>query len=344
MTTTPPRRSWRPALLAWAALAMGALSPLAQLHAAAPEAPITTKATHDLWWADFDALERTNNTLRQPGHLTRDDASELEFFRIGLGNVIYMQSPRREPFLRELEALTLLWATQHPGSAFAHILHAKVLVAHAWSYRGTGYVKDVPPLAWKDFNEYLERAVEYLHAHADVAMSDSSAHLLLLTIGNALGWDDAKMRMLLRDGLNRNPQDVMLYFDMTTHMLPKWGGSPVKLDKYIREVAQATKATYGMGMYARLYSVAADEQFGEALFADSAADWPTMRQGYEDMMTRFPDSPTRLNRYAHMACLAKDKPTLQRLLDQLGPALDATHWGSNPERSLETCQRWAQQT
>lgn len=344
MTTLTRDRSRRRTLLACAVLAMSALGPLAQVHAAAPEAPVTTKATHDFWWADFDALERTNNTLRQPGHLAKDGSSDLEMFRIGLGNVIDMNSPRREPYLSELEALTLQWATQHPGSAFAHILHARVLVAHGWSYRGNGYVKEVPPLAWKDFRNYLERAVEYLNAHADVAMSDSSAHLLLLTIGNALGWDDAKMHTLLRDGLQRNPQDVELYFDMATHMLPKWGGSPVKLDNYIRQVAQDTKAIYGTGMYARLYSVAAEQEFGEALFEDSAVDWATMRQGYEDMLTRFPDSPTRLNYYAHMACLAQDKPTLVRLLDQLGPALNASYWGSNGERSLETCQRWARQT
>ena len=94
-------------------------------------------------------------------------------------------------------------------------------------------------------------------------------------------------------------------------------------------------------MYARLYSVAADEQFGQALFEESDVDWPTMRQAYEDMLARYPDSPMRLNRYAHMACLAKDKPTLVRLLKQLGPALNADGWGTNPQRSLESCQRWA---
>jgi hypothetical protein len=29
------------------------------------------------------------------------------------------------------------------------------------------------------------------------------------------------------------------------------------------------------------------------------------------------------------------------LLAELGPKIDASQWGPNPERSLESCQRWA---
>jgi hypothetical protein len=66
-----------------------------------------------------------------------------------------------------------------------------------------------------------------------------------------------------------------------------------------------------------------------------------MKQGYEDMFARYPNSPFHLNRYAYMACLAKDRDTLLKLLKQLGDQIDAKDWGPNPERSLESCRRWA---
>jgi hypothetical protein len=308
----------------------------------AEESPITTAATRAFWWGDFDALEQQNAVLKQPGHIGSDGSSELEMFRIGIGRVVGQEAEQREAYLQELESLTLQWANQHPKSALAHVLHAKVLVAHAWSYRGNGFSKDVPPEAWKDFHDYLDRAAKYLIDHADVALSDSYAHATLLSIGKGLGWDAKQMAAIAQEGISRNPEDINLYFDMVSTLVPKWGGDPKTLDKYIRQVAEQTKPIYGMGMYSRMYAQAAEYDFGHALFQNSYVDWPTMKQGYEDMRVRYP-SVARDNRYAYMACLAKDKETLLTMLDVIGTRIDVSLWGPNPQRSLDGCQRWARQ-
>lgn len=333
-------RLTRAGLLAWTLLIAAASMPAAAAPAADP--PITTQAIIAFWWGDFDALEKQNALLRQPGHIASDGSSELELFRIGLGRVFNEDKDNREPYLLELDRLTLQWATDRPASALAHILHAKALVTHGWSYRGGGFAKDVPPQAWEDFHAYLRRAADYLLKHADVALTDSYAHATLLVIGKGLGWDNKQMAAIAQDGLKRNPEDINLYFDLTGTLLPKWGGDARALDKYIRQVTEQTKGVYGMGMYARLYSYAADNDYGHALFENSGVDWPTMKQGYQDMHVRYPSNGRR-NRYAYMACLAKDKDTLNALLDELGPGVDASQWGPNPQRSLEGCRRWAKQ-
>jgi hypothetical protein len=306
--------------------------------------PITSAAESAYWWGDFAALEKQNATFKQAGQFSASGASNLDMFRSGLVKVLSNSVQPREPYLQELEALTLQWCAEHPKSALAHILHARVLVEHAWSYRGEGFVKDVPPQAWKDFHAYQRRAVDYLNAHAEVALTDSYAHDTLLLLGRGLGWDATQLQAIMQDGLKRNPEDIDLYFSMLTALLPKWGGDAKTLDKYIRQVAEQTRASYGAAMYARLYAAASELEFGHALFENSYVDWATMKQGYEDMHTRFPDSPSRRNRFAYMACLAKDKSTLLALLDELGSRLDASQWGANSERSLEGCQRWARQT
>jgi hypothetical protein len=306
-------------------------------------APIIVEARQAFWWGDFAALEKQNAYFRQPGRFGPDGTSDLDLFRTGLRKIFDSKVKPVEPYLQELEAVTLQWATEHPKSALAHIMHANALVAHAWSYRGGGFANTVPPEAWRDFHAYLGRALDYLKSNADVALTDSYAHTTLLVIGRGLGWDAKQMGAVAQDGLKRNPQDINLYFEMMTTLLPKWGGNAKTLDDYIRQTAEQTRADYGLGMYARLYSAAAEEHYGHALFEDSHADWARMKQGYEDMQVRYPDSPGRRNRYAYMACLAKDRTTLLALLDELGPKLDATKWGDNPERSLESCQRWARQ-
>jgi hypothetical protein len=330
-------------LLAWTMVAVTALGTMAPAWAKFPRSPVTTQAEQAFWWGDFAALDKQNDFLRHGKHATADDGSELELFRMGIDSVIGAQVAHREPYLQELEAQTLQWATENPKSALAHILYAKVLVAHAWSYRGGGYAKDVPPEAWKDFRAYLQRAADYLNAHGDVAFTDSYAYSVMITIGMGMGVDAKQLEVFVDEGIKRNPYDYTLYFDMLTPLMPKWGGDARTLDDYIRKVAMQTRAEYGMGWYARLYGDAADDDYGHELFQNSYADWPTMKQGYEDMMARYPDSPYRLNVYGHMACLAKDKATLQAVLAKLGNKLDASWWGPNGERSLEVCQRWAKE-
>jgi hypothetical protein len=306
--------------------------------------PLTIKTMQAFLTGDFTALENENERLRHGKHLRPDGESYLDYFRFGLLEVILREADHNEPFLLELEALTLQWAKEHPRSSLAHLLYVNLLVRHAWSYRGGVDAEVVPPEAWADFRNYLQRAAQYLQDHADVAMTDSSAHIVLLEIGNDLGWDIETLKTIQQEGLKRNPDDITLYLSLLRPLLPKWHGNAKILDKYIRESTRQTQADYGMGMYARLYSMAADEHYGHALFEDSLADWPTMKKGYEDMFARFPNSPERRNRYAYMACLAKDRPTLVALLAELGKKIDASQWGPNPQRSLEACQRWAKES
>lgn len=310
---------------------------------AAPESPVTEAAGDAMWWGDFAALERQNAELKRPGHLDQDGASQIELFRTGVNRSLKGHRTEGEAYFSEMDALTLGWAQAHPQSALAHILHAEALLLHAWSYRGGGFAKDVPPEAWKDFEDYLRRAVAYLGAHADVALTDSHAHQVLLQAGRALGWDRQQLDIIRREGLKRNPEDIGLYFEMLSSVLPRWGGNPRVLDDYIKSVVEETRAQYGTAFYARLYSAAAESEFGHALFENSYADWPTMKQAYEDMFARYPNSPKRRNSYAYMACLAKDRDTLLRLLGEIGKDAIAAQWGPNGERSLEGCRRWAGQ-
>lgn len=340
----PASRLSRALLRQLAACTLAAVAGAAMPGLSRAETPaLTTETMKSFVKGDFAALDKENERLKHGTQLHPEGASDVEYFRNGLSAMISKKSGHDERYLRELEALTLQWATEHPQSSLAHILYAWTLKAHAWSYRGGGYAKDVPPEAWADFHNGLQRAARYLQDHADVALTDSSAYDLLLDIGNGLDWDIETLKAIQQEGLKRNPNDIELYFDMLNPLLPKWHGNARMLDDYIREVTKQTQAVYGTGMYGRLYALAAQKEFGHALFEDSLADWPTMKKSYDDMLARFPSSG-RLNRYAYFACLAKDRPTLGALLEKIGKKIDVSLWGPNSQRSLESCQRGAKES
>lgn len=327
--------------LALAAM-LGLAAPAGTVYAADPPMPPVKKAAQDAFWTgNFAELERQNADFRRPGQIGADGMSKISQFRSGLDSNFKYKMENEEAYFKELDLLTLQWAQEHPASAFAHALHARTLVAHAWSYRGGGFVREVPPQAWKDFHAYLRRAADYLKAHADVVLTDSYAHDVLLQVGTGLDWTSEQMLVVARDGLKRNPDDTDLYFEVLNSMLPKWGGSSKAVDDFIRYATEQTRDRFGQGMYTRMYLTAADDQFGHALFEDSRADWSRMKQGFEDLLSRFPDNATRLNSYAYMACLAKDKESFLKQIARVGKQIERSKWGSNPERSLESCRRWA---
>jgi len=324
------------------AAALACAAPAAPVLAADAQLPAVTVAARDAFWiGDFAALEKQNADLRQPGRIGDNGISQITQFRTGLESVFNNNVENGEAYCKELDLLTLQWANEHPQSAFAHALHARSLVAHAWSYRGGGFVNKVPPEAWKDFHAYLRRAADYLKAHADVALTDSYAHEVLLEIGKGLDWSSEQMLAVAKDGLKRNPDDTGLYFDVLQSVLPKWGGSPRAVDDFIKYAAEQTRDRFGQSMYTRLYLTAADDQFSHTLFQDSYADWNRMKQGFEDLLARYPDNADRLNSYAYMACLAKDKETFGKQFARIGKRIVRANWGANPERSLESCRRWA---
>lgn len=332
-----PRRLLLPLALAWTTLGCPAAA------SEPSKSPITNEAYDALWSGDFARLEQRYAYYRQPGRFEPDGTSQLDLFRRGIADVFNAQVADPERYLKELDMLTLQWATEHPRSVLAHLLHARSLLAHAHSYRGSGFANQVPPHAWADYHNYLRQAASYLGKHAELALTDSYAYFILLEAGKGLSWPDKQMASIAAEGVKRNPEDIVIHEAMANRLLPKWGGHPKALDDYIKLAAEQTRAVYGSGMYAMLYATAAEQQYGNDLFQNSHADWDKMKQGFEDLLTRFPQSMQERNRYAYMACIAGDRATLLRLLGEIGTQVRPGAWGHNGKRAFETCRRMATQ-
>jgi hypothetical protein len=290
------------------------------------------------WWGDFDSLERLHQRASRPGARDENGSTLLSAHRNALDRTWSVRGGS-DAYMNEVERLTLQWVQTHPQSPLAHTLYARTLVAQAWAVRGTGYASSVPPQAWADFKRLLSRAAEHLAKNAKVAMQDPTAYSALISAGRGLGWSQEQLWSIGKEGLRQHPEADDIYFSVLTSMLPKWGGSVVQVDRFIDEAVTMTRQTRGQEFYARLYGAAADEHFEHALFEDSAAQWPRMKQGFQDRLSRYP-SQGNLNGYAYFACLAKDKITFVELMDTVGPKPILDRWGRNPERMFAGCKRW----
>ena len=70
------------------------------------------------------------------------------------------------------------------------------------------------------------------------------------------------------------------------------------------------------------------------IFSDAKADWLRMREGFELMLKRYPNSDYLLNGYAYMACRAEDSERFRGLNARLKNRLSSTAWSErySPEK------------
>jgi len=331
---------------AWCALVLSVGTAQAQGAAATQEKPQTEadqiyrSGQRAMLFGDFAELERLHALYQQPDQMTSGGRSRLRLFYGGVVSALDGPEGAPDVFLAQIDAYTRQLAASHPGSSLAHALHAQALYLHGLAYRGTGFSRTVSPEAWREFERYIGRSLDYIAQHREVLMRSSTGYLMLLKAGARAGWEFDRLWAVAQAGLQLNPEDERLFSVVLDHALPKWGGSGVQVDRLIQDIARRTAAKHGDVYYARLYAWASDREFSERLFEDTGASWIRMKNGFQQQVVRHP-SPANRNALARFACMARDKPTALEALQAMADEWDADLWGSNPQRTFQACKRWA---
>jgi hypothetical protein len=297
-----------------------------------------------LWYGDLSEVERLVARARQSRERTRDGVPPMTLVVEGLAYVGNRGSTTAAYFAHWV-AYTHAWAAQQPNSVLAQVMHAQALTSQAWYERGGGYSNTVTPEASRAFVDGVQAAAAQLRRSAAVASTDALWHLRWVGLGNTLGWTPEQIMAAGRRALDVEPGLHVAYYRVLENVLPKWGGSAADVDRWIREAVRRTEGELGLELYARLYADASYSQFKADLFSDSRAQWPLMKQGFEQMLARWP-GPMPRNQYAYFACLARDRTAYlaaMTALDDAGFEPDAQHWGSLGQRSVEGCKRWGAQ-
>lgn len=159
----------------------------------------------------------------------------------------------------------------------------------------------------------------------------------------SLGVDRSKDRKDLQRYVDFSMEDFPEYYPphraMLRALLPKWGGSYAQIDDYVEYVQDKLPAERRREMYARLYTTLAGLEGDEVdLFLETIAKWPKMKEGYEDLLDRYPDSDWLKNMYAGMACRAKDGVTYRAIISELGDRVLAEAWRG--KYSVKMCNEY----
>lgn len=289
---------------------------------------------------DFAYLEKWSTLYRTEKSRTSSGIWKLSLFYAGLGQAVnsLAAGEKRESAFREIEGRTARWAKRYPASPSAHIAHAHALIIHAWAFRGNGYASTVKQEAWAPFFKYIAMARQHLESHKAVAAADPQWYQTMLIVATAENWPRDQFVRLLDEALDREPLFYETYFAALEYLLPKWHGGVREIEAFATAAVKRTAKQEGRGMYARLYWYASQTQFDNDLFADTLAAWPRMKEGFEDVVARYPDA-WNLNNYARFACLARDKAKTRELLKRTESMTVPEAWLRPSLR--DQCSRWA---
>jgi hypothetical protein len=304
------------------------------------DATISASTQRAFLQENFSEMNAVSRGYRKEKSRTSSGLWRLTLFYMGIEAAIDAETEgkEREVAFRELERKTTKWAREYPNSPAAHIAYSMVLIDHAWAYRGSGYASTVKPESWAPFRRYIAMARENLETHKSVAAIDPKWYETMLTIARAENWDRSRFDSLLTEGLDREPLFYQTYFLALEYLLPKWHGGTREIEAFARDAVKRTSKWDGRGLYARIYWFASQTQFQNGLFTGSLADWSRMKNGFDDVVAKYPDA-WNLNHYAKFACLAHDKVKTRELLKRIESDVVPDAW--SPPALREQCADWA---
>ena len=305
-------------------------------------AAITASVQESFLANDFDQLESMSSQYRTEKSRTSGGLWSLSRFYSALDETIEKQSngEDRDAQFEALDERIQKWTDKFPDSPTGHIARSQALIERAWAHRGGGYASTVKPESWAPFKHYIAMARANLEHFKSVASVDPRWYEAMILIARAENWDRSEFDALLNEALEREPLFYQTYFSALEYLLPKWHGNMEEIEDFAQDAVEKTREQEGLAIYARIYWYASQSQYKDDIFNNTLVEWSQMKDGFEDIISRYPDA-WNLNNYARFACLAGDKPKTIELLKRVESSVVAEAWATPLLK--DRCAFWASQ-
>lgn len=232
--------------------------------------------------------------------------------------------------------ITADWRRTDPRSPLPGLIEASAFESWAWEARGHGDINSVSSQAWALYAARMEMAAASLDESAGQERSSPLWYETSIDIGIDRGLTLDQLRAIFDQGSARFPDYLPLYHSMLRALMPRWRGSYQQVDQFINAIYATTAPTEGFQMYVRLYWMYGRMEGDDVdIFTDALASWPSMSDGFRQLMARYPHSDFILNAYANSACRAGDKSAYGSLRPQLNSRFSASAWTN--KFTLKSC-------
>jgi len=168
----------------------------------------------------------------------------------------------------------------------------------------------------------------------------------LLRIGLAQGWPPDRMQATLQQAISIAPDYYPCYEMVGYYTLESWYGQPGASRAFLESILSMVPGDRGLEIYTRT-ALPLFPYYREKFFAQGTAgcaDWPTMKNGFNAILGRFPKSRWHRNLFAAYACVAQDRAVARTLLDELSAKDEIVPEAWSAAGGLEAGKKWILQS
>lgn len=285
---------------------------------------------------DYATLEAMSKEFREKESRLPAGEFKLQKFHFAFKDYFAGENFLKFSSWEKAEALCLEWKKAFPQSPAATIVRARLALQKAWAMRGEGTASSITQQGWDGFTANLQKARDILEADKGTAAVDPGWYVTMLVIARAQQWPYQEFQALATEAITRFPNFYQIYLNVVYRLVPQWGGSYEAIEAFAQQAAANNKSGEGAAIYARIYAdIAATD--GIEAYKKAKIDWPLLKQGFQKILTDFPDREnTQI--FAKLACLQHDKELTLQLFKQAGDFYSSA-W-LNSEGLYQQCIEW----
>ncbi len=280
----------------------------------------------------FDDLEKRAAELRASKAIFGNGRWKIQRFYDSLE----CSDEEQESMWQLHERIHLDWIAKKPASITARVAYADFLVSYAWHARGEDVADKVTPEGWKLFRARLAAA----HAGIDEArkMPEKDPYVWTVALAIALGEgpERSEYDALVEQAHASEPMFWSYDTARAFSLLPRWYGKPGDWEHYAL-AASARGDGVGVETYTRIVMYLMG-RYGN-IFTETQASWPKTREGFEQMLKKYPESEEVVQFAAILSSFAGDREFAQPLFKRMGDTCLLNVWGS--QKRFEYWRKWA---
>ena len=305
-------------------VALGLISSAATADEMTVRNDLKWEAAHLLERGDVTEYDRRATELRRTRERTPAGIWKLSLFYKGPDN--WPAERPDAPIWARIDTATATYLREHPDSPSAVIAHAHLLVNLAWTYRGSGWSRDLSDRQRAGFASYLERARQVLDANRKIGAQDPEWYALRIQVMNGLGDDKGAILALADEAFDLEPTYQPVLYVTSFAMLPKWGGSVQLVDRVVARAIAKSSSVEGQQAYGRImFNIARAEQEPATALSQLGVRWPVLKASLSQISAAYPD-PWNFNVQRAMACVLGTEADLTATLPQVASGRIRVAW------------------
>jgi hypothetical protein len=295
----------------------------------------TAQMLKDQRFAQLDCLA---NQLRSGKERFPGGTWKLHVMYGGLTSpTLYPVHPTEVDWRAHLQELRQ-WLAARPKSVTARVALASATLGYAWQARGTGYSETVSDSGWKLFSKRVAEAKQILDDASTLPVKCPESYMVMQSVAVAQEWNSADVRALFDKAVKAEPEYYYYYRIYASSLLPKWGGRPGDVARFLQESADKLGGERGDALY---FQVATNLICGCNDDQGINLSLPRIERGFDAVEKQFGVSMLNLNLLASAATrsMEGDPVLADKMFQRIGDQWDRETW--KKQENYDSAREWA---